>query len=310
MKKLLITVLLLSIANVSLLATAQDPRKERKEAEVIYSAHPNTYWTWQFAGEDVSVDKPWGARILERYFVGDPIPGRLFIGAGSEDKSLTRLDISLIPKCLSIEIYEMKPDDENKYSPGNKPIWRLPLGFLKIDENDPHNKVQETKTTFWGHESQSRGLMTESFDLLAMTGKRLEPGSYFIKIVSDEENCTYYVRMISGRRWIRVFNTDTPQLLAMKMSMEGRSMVGLVRSPDITIFLKAVEEKFLLALKLDPTNTCALEWMANYYSIIGDREKYVDFKRRACSSMKNKQLRERCEQYLEENRRQLEKPNE
>ncbi|MEO0248079.1 MAG: hypothetical protein ABIN58_00780, partial [candidate division WOR-3 bacterium] len=225
-----LVILLLGTMTIPFLVIADDTRERQKTAEILFSAESSNYWTWQFVGEDISVDKRWLAFGLERYFVGDPIRGRLYISCGSKDIPLSRKDISEIPKCLFVEVHEWELESYPMQYPTSKPIRRASLSHLRLDDSYHLNIIHEGKSLFFDHEVSSEGLMSESFEILSLIGIELRPGNYLLKIATDENNCPYKIRYKKDRRWIRIFDTNTPQLMALKLCLEGRNIIGMPAS--------------------------------------------------------------------------------
>jgi len=291
MKNYIISILSVAILAMPCMGSANGDAVPCRKVVIGFRA--DRYWTWRDLGEDPMVDRPWRARVLERYFVGDHIMGRLFIGSNCMTTPLSREVLTSIPSCISLEVYDLELGENGRYrSMSPEPLTKGSIGHLKIDSKDSWNKKNVSKKEFLADDGHFEGLNTEYFDLCDVIGKELPAGSYLLNLVADSK-CKYHILLNSSKRWIRIFEPDTPKLKAYKLCREAGKMIN-ERKGNINVLKKAISEKIMPALEIDPRAVCAFAQLSNYYWLIRNFEKFKKYYKSFCDGQSDKEFKNAC----------------
>jgi len=233
-------------------------------------------------------------RLVEHYFVGDPIGGLLFLASECSTVPMVREDISSIADCLYIEVYELEVSKGVFFPPRTqKPIDSASLSFLKIDDNNSWNIKNKDKKEFYRDEGHSEGLETESFEIRNLFGRDLPAGKYMFKLVAKQKECSFYTSLSAGRRLVIIHEPDTPRLRAHKLCREaGRMIKG--KWKDAATRKRVIEDKIMPALEICPESPCAHRHISYYFWLNRNREKFIEHYKASCEAQVFKAFRDAC----------------
>jgi hypothetical protein len=289
--------------------SAKNSKERCKQAEIMHK-YSGTPWNWGHLGVKIEENNTWYEMRSERYFVGDPIRGRIHISPATYPELLSREDLDKVPKCLVMRVYRLVENEDGKLIKKETPLASGLLVSLGLDEhsrwNQAWNKARKEKDLSDAMEKTSQWQMSDEFTVREIIGQQLPAGKYIISVVPENESCDIFgesskcKKPILARvedRVVWIYKPNTRRLRAMKKCWEGWEMISSEVSgfsKDIGVWEKAVEFHFLPSTKIHPGVPCAWGCMKAYYLKKGNRKKYEEYSLKGCRAHQMENLRRNC----------------
>jgi hypothetical protein len=292
-------------------ASAGNINKRCKQAETMHK-YSGTPWNWGHLGAKIDENNTGYEMRSERYFVGEPIRGRIYISGRSYPELMTKQDLDNVPKCLLMKVYRLVENEDGKLIKEKTPFASGSLEKLGLDErsrwNQSWNHARKEEKFPNATKEVSKWRVSDEFMVREIIGQQLPAGKYVVSVVPDNELCNIFAKSTKTKckkpvfsvhkdRIVWVYKPNTRRLKAMKKCWEGRKMITseeLGFSDDIEVWKKAVERNFLPATKIHPGVPCAWGGMKAYFLKKGNRKKYEEYSLKGCRAHQMENLRRNC----------------